>query len=72
MGFLDLSDLKDSAACNRITVLDGHMACVSLRFKDSSAPRPTAEAVKKALSGYISVKRRLWGVRLLLGQRLWL
>lgn len=58
-GFLNQSDLKVSAACNRVAVLDGHMACVSLRFKDRSAPRPTAEAVKKALSGYVSEAQTL-------------
>jgi len=51
-GFSDQPDLKVSAACNRVPVLNGHMACVSLRFKNRSEPRPTAQAVKKALSGY--------------------
>ena len=53
-GFIHQSDLKISAACNRVPVLDGHTACVSLRFKDRNAPKPTAEAVKKALSSYVS------------------
>ncbi|CAG8979751.1 hypothetical protein HYALB_00012795 [Hymenoscyphus albidus] len=53
-GFLHQSDLKISAACNRVAVLDGHMACVSLRFKNRDGPKPTAEAVKKALSSYVS------------------
>ncbi len=53
-GFSDQSSLKVSAACNRVAVLDGHIACVSLRFKDRNKPRPTAEAVKKALSDYVS------------------
>jgi aspartate-semialdehyde dehydrogenase len=58
-GFSDQSDLKVSAACNRVPVLDGHMACVSLRFKNRSGPKPTAEAVKKALSGYVSEAQAL-------------
>lgn len=53
-GFQDQSELKVSAACNRVAVLDGHMACVSLRFKNRDGPRPTAEAVKKALAEYVS------------------
>ena len=52
--FLQQSDLKISAACNRVPVLDGHTACVSLRFKDRSKPRPSAETVKQALSSYVS------------------
>jgi aspartate-semialdehyde dehydrogenase len=58
-GFLNQSDLKVSAACNRVPVLDGHMACVSLRFKNRSGPRPTAQAVKKALSDYVSEAQTL-------------
>ena len=46
------SDLKISAACNRVAVLDGHTACVSLRFV--KRPPPSAEEVKKALKSYIS------------------
>lgn len=41
-----------SASCNRVPVLDGHMACVSLRF--AQRPPPSAEAVKEALRGYVS------------------
>ena len=28
--------MKISAACNRVSVLDGHMVCVSLRFANPS------------------------------------
>jgi aspartate-semialdehyde dehydrogenase len=58
-GFLEQSDLKISAACNRAPVLDGHTACVSLRFKDRSKPRPSAEVVKQALSGCVSEAQTL-------------
>lgn len=58
-GFIHQSDLKISAACNRVPVLDGHTACVSLRFKNRDGPKPTAEAVKKALSSYVSEAQRL-------------
>jgi aspartate-semialdehyde dehydrogenase len=58
-GFNDQSDLKISAACNRVAVLDGHMACVSLRFKNRNGPRPSAEAVKKAFRDYVSEAQTL-------------
>jgi aspartate-semialdehyde dehydrogenase len=53
-GFEEQSELKISAACNRVAVLDGHMACVSLRFKNRDGTRPTAEQVKKAMREYVS------------------
>ncbi|TVY40562.1 putative aspartate-semialdehyde dehydrogenase [Lachnellula subtilissima] len=58
-GFHNQSDLKISAACNRVPVLDGHTACVSLRFKNRNGPKPSAEAVKKALSSYVSEAQTL-------------
>jgi aspartate-semialdehyde dehydrogenase len=58
-GFNNQSELKISAACNRVAVLDGHMACVSLRFKKRDGPRPSVEAVKKVLSEYVSEAQRL-------------
>lgn len=58
-GFNHQADLKISAACNRVPVLDGHTACVSLRFKNRDGPKPTAEAVKKALRDYVSEAQAL-------------
>ncbi|OLN86127.1 putative aspartate-semialdehyde dehydrogenase [Colletotrichum chlorophyti] len=55
--FQDQSDLRVSAACNRVPVLDGHTACVSLRF--ARRPAPSAEDVKKALRDYVSDAQRL-------------
>jgi aspartate-semialdehyde dehydrogenase len=57
-GFVD-QQMKVSAACNRVPVLDGHTACVSLRFKNRDGPKPSAEAVKKALSSYVSEAQTL-------------
>ena len=57
-GFVD-QEMKISAACNRVPVLDGHTACVSLRFKNRSGPKPSAEAVKKAMSSYVSEAQTL-------------
>jgi aspartate-semialdehyde dehydrogenase len=51
-GFQDQSALKISAACNRVAVLDGHMACVSLRF--DRRPPPSAEQVREAMREYVS------------------
>ncbi|KAI1454322.1 aspartate-semialdehyde dehydrogenase [Annulohypoxylon moriforme] len=58
--FTALSDqdgLKVSASCNRVPVLDGHTACVSLRFKNR--PSPSAEEVKDAMREYVSDAQRL-------------
>jgi aspartate-semialdehyde dehydrogenase len=49
--------MKISAACNRVAVLDGHMACVSLRF--TNRPPPNAEQVKQAMREYISEAQTL-------------
>jgi aspartate-semialdehyde dehydrogenase len=51
------SDLRVSAACNRVPVLDGHTACVSLRFVNR--PPPTAEQVREALREYVSEAQKL-------------
>ncbi|GKT66586.1 aspartate-semialdehyde dehydrogenase [Colletotrichum tofieldiae] len=55
--FEDQKDLRVSASCNRVPVLDGHTACVSLRF--ARRPAPSAEEVKKALREYVSDAQRL-------------
>ncbi len=43
----DLTAMRVSAACNRVPVLDGHVACVSLRF--AARPPPTAAQCAAAL-----------------------
>ena len=55
--FDEQSSLKISAACNRVPVLDGHTACVSLRF--TKRPPPSAQQVKAALKEYISDAQKL-------------
>lgn len=55
-GFVDQS-LRISAACNRVPVLDGHTACVSLRFQ--KRPPPSAEEVKQAMREYVSEAQRI-------------
>jgi aspartate-semialdehyde dehydrogenase len=56
-GFEEQKGLKISAACNRVAVLDGHTACVSLRFQ--KRPPPSAEQVKKAMREYVSEAQKL-------------
>lgn len=55
--FIEQTNLKISAACNRVAVLDGHTACVSLRF--AKRPPPSAEDVKEALRVYVSDAQNL-------------
>ncbi|CBX94743.1 hypothetical protein LEMA_P117460.1 [Plenodomus lingam JN3] len=55
-GFVD-QPMKVSAACNRVPVLDGHTACVSLRFQ--RRPPPSAEEVKQAMRDYVSEAQKL-------------
>lgn len=56
-GFEVQSGLKVSAACNRVAVLDGHMACVSLKFKNG-APQDIEE-VKQSLRDYVPEAKTL-------------
>lgn len=44
-------DMKVSAQCNRVAVVDGHTECISLRFKNR--PAPSLEEVKKCMSDYV-------------------
>ena len=55
--FQNQSDLKISAAYNRAPVLDGHTACVSLRFQ--KRPPPNAQEVKEAMRNYVSEAQEL-------------
>jgi aspartate-semialdehyde dehydrogenase len=56
-GFAEQKGLKISAACNRVAVLDGHTACVSLKFE--RRPAPSAEEVKAAMREYVSEAQKL-------------
>lgn len=51
------SELRVSAACNRVPVLDGHTACVSLKFQRQ--PPPSATEVRAALREYTSEAEQL-------------
>ncbi|KAK1758729.1 semialdehyde dehydrogenase [Echria macrotheca] len=55
--FEDQKTLRVSAACNRVPVMDGHTACVSLRF--AQRPPPSAEQVKEAMRSYVSEAQQL-------------
>lgn len=56
-GFDMLSTIKVSAQCNRVAVMDGHTACVSLRF--TKRPPPSIEQIKVALRDYVSEPQQL-------------
>ncbi|KAK9456397.1 semialdehyde dehydrogenase [Dipodascopsis uninucleata] len=52
-----LNDLKVSAQCNRVAVSDGHLECVSMKFKQS--PPPSLEEVKAAMRDYVCEPQKL-------------
>lgn len=56
-GFTMLDTIAVSAHCNRVPVMDGHTACVSLKFANS--PPPSVDEVKAALRNYVSEPQRL-------------
>lgn len=55
--FEEQKALRISSTCTRVPVLDGHTACVSLRF--AKRPPPSAEAVKAAMREYVSEAQKL-------------
>ena len=55
-GFED-NQMKVSAACNRVPVLDGHMACVSLKFQ--KRPPPSIAEVRQAFDEYESEVQKM-------------
>ncbi|KAJ5930448.1 Aspartate-semialdehyde dehydrogenase [Penicillium verhagenii] len=57
-GFNEQAGLRIGATCTRVGVTDGHMAFVSLRFKNRSAI-PSAEEVAQALREYKSEAQKL-------------
>lgn len=48
---LSHDELKVSAQCNRVPVIDGHTECISLRFKNR--PAPSVDQVKQCLQEYV-------------------
>ncbi|KAI5302226.1 hypothetical protein KEM56_000902 [Ascosphaera pollenicola] len=56
--FQELTDMHVGATCTRVGVTDGHMAFVSLRFKNRDAV-PTAEQVAQAMREYTSEAQKL-------------
>ncbi|KAK4609158.1 putative aspartate-semialdehyde dehydrogenase [Fulvia fulva] len=55
--FTAQDNLRISATCNRVAVLDGHTACVSLKFEKQ--PPPSVAEVKAALRDYIPEAQKL-------------
>ncbi|RAL10614.1 aspartate-semialdehyde dehydrogenase family protein [Aspergillus homomorphus CBS 101889] len=56
-GFEEQAGLRVGATCTRVGVTDGHMAFVSLRFKNR--PAPSAEQVVQAMREYQSEAQKL-------------
>lgn len=56
-GFEEQKDLKISASCTRVPVLDGHTACVSLRF--ARRPAPSAEECAEVMRAFKSEAEKL-------------
>jgi len=52
---IDLADIKISAQCNRVAVIDGHTECVQVKFKK----KPTKEEIIEALTSYRSEPQKL-------------
>ncbi|SPO03897.1 probable aspartate-semialdehyde dehydrogenase [Cephalotrichum gorgonifer] len=55
--FDEQSALRISASCNRVPVMDGHTACVSLRFQ--RRPAPSAEECAEVMRKYVSGAEKL-------------
>ncbi|OAQ68481.1 aspartate-semialdehyde dehydrogenase [Pochonia chlamydosporia 170] len=55
--FVEQEGLRVSATCNRVPVMDGHTACVSLKFERQ--PAPSAEECKAALRKYVAEAQTL-------------
>ncbi|PNP60078.1 hypothetical protein THARTR1_00102 [Trichoderma harzianum] len=55
--FVEQEALRVSASCNRVAVMDGHTACVSLKFERQ--PPPSPEECKAALRAYVSEAQKV-------------
>ncbi len=53
---LPRTGLTISAHCNRVPVIDGHLACVSIRFKDK---KPTPDEIKNSWQLFRSLPQQL-------------
>jgi len=54
--FVNNESIKISTHCNRVPTSDGHMACVSLKFKDK---KPSLEEIRKIWDDFTSVPQEL-------------
>ncbi|EGF78024.1 hypothetical protein BATDEDRAFT_91198 [Batrachochytrium dendrobatidis JAM81] len=55
--FVTAQDMRLSASCNRVAVIDGHTESVFVEFKQR--PAPTIEQIETVLSQYVSEPQRL-------------
>jgi aspartate-semialdehyde dehydrogenase len=56
--FVNAEGIKFSAHCNRVPVVDGHTACVSIEFADKNK-KPTKEEILKVWKEFKSVPQEL-------------
>jgi aspartate-semialdehyde dehydrogenase len=56
--FVNSSEIKFSAHCNRVPVIDGHTACVSFEFADKTK-KPSKEEIIKIWQEFSSVPQEL-------------
>ncbi|TPX67949.1 hypothetical protein SpCBS45565_g03503 [Spizellomyces sp. 'palustris'] len=56
-GFSNLPEMKVSASCNRVPVIDGHMESVMVEFQ--KRPAPSIEQIIEALQSYTSDAQKL-------------
>jgi len=54
--FVDDQSIRITAHCNRVPVIDGHLACVSLEFGDN---KPSLEEIKKIWIDFRAVPQQL-------------
>ncbi|KAJ3300143.1 hypothetical protein HK104_004063 [Borealophlyctis nickersoniae] len=55
--FVNPPDMKVSASCNRVPVIDGHTESVFVEF--ANRPAPSVEQVVEALRGYVSEAQKI-------------
>ncbi|PKI84635.1 aspartate-semialdehyde dehydrogenase [Malassezia vespertilionis] len=53
----ETNPMKVSAQCNRVPVIDGHLACVSVKFKNQ--PAPSSDQAIKALRNFTCEAQKL-------------
>ncbi|CCG83544.1 Probable aspartate-semialdehyde dehydrogenase [Taphrina deformans PYCC 5710] len=56
-GAIQHLDLDVTASCNRVAVLDGHLACITLRYSSSSASVPSESEITRCFNDFTPIVR---------------